>query len=252
MKLKFGTSYNRIVLGGLAMINYVNRGHIIYISIIILFCSTVYAHSSITRRQNTIESSPHHNNTITVSPVISPTIISSFFPPWNIDYLVKDVPKMLENASSYSISFLKNHQWKILSASLIGGYISLYIYLIFSNHYLNRTSLWGAWNAEWSTETMQMNQHALINEILARYICSKKPTDSIFSLMEFLKAIDQEISFLQHYITTASIITTIPKAFLLPCNKEKLMQAHYLLQRTVTIKHIFFNWLVGHNLNNFN
>lgn len=232
------------------MTTYNCRRHIVSICIL-LSNYTVTTHTteaSTVRRQNTFETGPHHNNTITVSPVISPTIVASLLPPWNVNDFIKEVPALIEQVSIYSISFLKKHQWKIVTAGLAGGYIGLHVYFLASNHHLNNTSLWGAWNPTWSPDTISMNQHALINEILTRYMTPKNPTDTITPLIEFLKIIDQEITFLQRYITISSIFAYGPSSFLFPCSKEKIIQAHCLLQRAMIIKKLFFNWLSDHNL----
>jgi len=150
-------------------------------------------------------------------------------------------------------SFLSRHKYKIFFFSLLGSYGTLSIKIIFDNHYLNRSDLWGMWQPNLSFDQLcEIPQkklgRELILEIQRRYLNQECPTDFINPLIMFIKAVDYELKHIIRYIRISTCIKHLHLLILFPTNEKKIEKAQLILQKLRFVKHIFLSWAAEYNL----
>jgi len=214
--------------------------------------SPIYNYSpNINNTNNAQNDNQSTNNITTFTQIITTTTINihAWFKQ-QLTYIKSIDPKKYQN---YCQSFLNRNKYKIILFSILGSYGTLSAKIIFDNHYLNQSDIWGMWQPSLSFDQLcEIPQkklgRELILEIQRRYLNQEHPTDFINPLVMFIKAADYELKRIIRYIRITTVIKHLHLLILFPTNEKIIEKAQLILQRLHFVKHIFLSWAAEYNL----
>lgn len=144
---------------------------------------------------------------------------------------------------------------KIKSVCISG--LSIYSYIMYqiyrAKQIINDQTSWIHWKSSMSVDDLFMIsqkelEHELIHAIQSRYVHSINPTDSIYSLVEFSKDLQQEFEILQQQIIVYQWIESLGASnlFFIQAVDCALLQEKY--KKLNFIKHIFISWCADYKI----
>lgn len=201
----------------------------------------------------------HASPNVAVAPNVSITAASSSN---NLNSVSNTLISNIKNISPREIqqhlsAWLAEHSGSIALAAGTSSYLALSGYLI-TTHYAITHSFWGNWKKHLSIKEfyeLLMNDatkkelcQQLVFAILKHHLNPLEPMSGIRPLINFMQTIDQELTIINRFIMVSSIMLSTPVCYILPINKQKLLDAKRCRQRLQLFKRIFTEWLATCNM----
>lgn len=151
----------------------------------------------------------------------------------------------LLSAHAMLIDYIKKH-WLACSlvtvATLYGALVS---YLLYAQYRMQHVHYWSKWqNHQTLEQLMQQSSESLqiilIKNIATQCMNSQNPTDSLWSLTQFVIAFKKEEADLKRYLSIAAFIKKTPIYRLLPIVHDDY--ASNALTRLNFVYHLFTSW----------
>jgi len=189
------------------------------------------------------ENNSHHHSFIESNPIIN---THSNLNKMIFDTL-QDQQKKWQGSLTDILTWIHNNKIKSIC---IGG-VSMYSYILYqihrSNQIINDQSSWVNWKNFMTIDDLfviaeKELERELIHAIQSRYVHPVNPTDSIYSMVQFSKTIQQEIELLHQQITLYQWIETIHASKLFFIDIADLIKLHDKYKKLNFIKHIFISW----------
>ena len=161
------------------------------------------------------------------------------------------------NMASSTHAWLKLHKIKIIAGSVGATYLAICSLLITGNRFVNKRTTWASWKRSLSLEELQESSQDklgkdLIHDIQKRHTNATNPTDHITPLVQFIKAVEKEMRFLNRYLMLAKTLKFCRLTRIFPTNERKIERAIEARRRLTFVKHTFISWTATDNLANFN
>ncbi len=150
-------------------------------------------------------------------------------------------------------SILRNHKDTIFFYTAVGTYLTLFIYLLSANHFLNRSDLWASWRYDTPIEQLysfsqQELAQDLLRDIQRKHINNREPTNFVSPLLGFVQATQKEQKKIHRYLSIGRWISRLHLTFFFPINASKIAFAQERRTRLAFVKHIFLSWASEYNV----
>ncbi len=150
-------------------------------------------------------------------------------------------------------SWLADHKWHLLGASLAGSYIYLCSIIMRGNSYFGKKELWSSWRQDLPLEQLlaipqQQFAGDLLAEIQRRYTDPAAVTDLVRPLGTFMRTVDQEEELLLWYQEAFSWISYLKLTAIIPFSTVQFTKITERLQRLAYYKNVFQSWTAHYQL----
>lgn len=159
----------------------------------------------------------------------------------------------LLDTTTLCIGALAEHKTTILGMGVVIAYGALQWRITNLHAYLENPALWSLWRSNFSCDELRLmpREHLardLIRDIQRVYINTENPADFVHPLTEFMKAVDQEQTRLEEYLTIGHYLN---KAYITSFSLYKTSKADEYVERLLRLelfKTTFLEWLAEYKL----
>ena len=167
------------------------------------------------------------------------------------EHTEKIVKGVMQESKAQICSFyqlLSFYKYRTIMSVLAGAYTTLSYQFFSLKHHLEQKNCWSLWHADKSLEELLAipQKHIgkqLLSVIQQTYIIEQNPADFIQPLMLFMKAIEQEKLYLEHYVRLATISQKLYIGRFFFYDRELLIKIPDRLARLAYYKASFISWL---------
>jgi len=149
--------------------------------------------------------------------------------------------------------YITHNKIKCSCAAIIALYAYTAYYIYTTEQQANNSSAWCNWQNHTSIETFltlptKETGRQLLHEIQSRYADPENPTNFIYSLVQFIKILEEEIEQLKNLKDLYLWIefTGCSRLFLIDAKSIATIQEK--LHKTLFIKHIFATWYANYKI----